>query len=100
MAQPPPTGRRQRRLIGSLDSGIPSTREEYEDENEDDDDENDGIRFKKIAHREVQQDVKVMGLKMGIHPAVRRVASFSSPPTKAEAAKAAAQQREQRKGFL
>uniref|UniRef100_A0AC34F7R9 RGS domain-containing protein n=1 Tax=Panagrolaimus sp. ES5 TaxID=591445 RepID=A0AC34F7R9_9BILA len=97
--------RRQRRNIGSMDSNMPFTHEE-EDDDIDDEEENhnndDGLRFKNIAVREIQEDVKKVGHKFGgFHPSVRRVASFTSPPTKTQIAKAAEKhQREQRRGFL
>jgi hypothetical protein len=103
-----PRQRRQRRNIGSLDSNMmPLTHEEEDDDYIDDEEEenqnNDaGLRFKNIAEKEIQQDVKKVGHKFGgLHPSVRRVASFTSPPTKTQIAKAAEKhQREQRKGFF
>lgn len=86
-----------------MDANMPFTHEEEDDVDEEENHNNDdGLRFKNIAVKEIQQDVKKVGHKFGgFHPSVRRVASFTSPPTKTQIAKAAQQhQREQRRGFL
>lgn len=88
----------KKRNFGSLDVGV---LEELDDDSElDEACTASGLSKDKfgsiVAAKELRHDARKLQIRMG-HPTVRRVASFTSSPTKTELAK---QQREQRRGFM
>lgn len=99
---PPPMSVQEKVRRRLVENGGLLREDEFEDDSELDEPctgaiADDKHKFNRIAAKEIKHDARKIGMRMNFHPAVRRVASFTSPPTKTELAK---QQRENRKGFM
>uniref|UniRef100_A0A7E4USM7 C2 domain-containing protein n=1 Tax=Panagrellus redivivus TaxID=6233 RepID=A0A7E4USM7_PANRE len=90
----------QPRHLASIDDDTTHECDDDDDSEADDVVDPARMRFDSIGARELHNDALKVATKIG-HSNVRRVASFTSPPTKNQVAKASQQkERDQRRGFF